>query len=244
MEPEEYQRLAELEDRMWYFRALHGHCLRLLRARLGTGPCAVLDAGCGTGGLIRHLTAHVPAWSLTGLDLSPLACERAARRCRARIVQGPAAALPFPDGAFAAVVAADLLYALDDPGAALREFRRGLRPGGWVVVDVPAYRWLRSRHDAAVHGRHRFVRREVAELLRAAGFAVEYCTHWNALSFPLIVIRRKILGNFGPASDVQPQPAPVEAALRGLMALEAAWLRLGGRWAWGCSILAVGRRPA
>ena len=244
MEPEEYERLAELEDRMWYFRSLHGHIHRLLRARLGPGPCELLDAGCGTGGLIRHLAARAPAWTLTGLDLSPLACERAARRCRARIVQGSATALPFPDGAFAAVVAADLLYALDDPGAALREFRRGLRPGGWVVVDVPAYRWLRSRHDAAVHGRHRFVRREVAELLRAAGFAVEYCTHWNALPFPLIVIRRKVLGKFGAASDVQLQPAPVEAALRGLMALEAAWLRLGGRWAWGCSILAVGRKPA
>jgi len=236
--------MAEVEDRMWYFRSLHDHCHRLLRRRLGPGPVDVLDAGCGTGGLIRHLQDREAQWRITGLDASPFACELAARRNRGRVVEGSADALPFPEAAFAAVVAADLLYALDDPGAALREFRRCLRPGGWAVVNVPAYRWLWSYHDVAVHGRHRFVRREVAELLHSAGFAVEFCTHWNALLFPLIVAQRKVFGRFSAGGDVHEQAAPVEAVLRMVMAVETAWLRLGGRWPWGCSILAVGRKPA
>jgi hypothetical protein len=64
----------------------------------------------------------------------------------------------------------------------------------------------------------------------------------NALPFPLIVAKRKLFARSGDTSDVKLYPAPVEAFFRGLMAIEHAWLRLGGRWAWGSSILAVGRK--
>ena len=241
MEAAEYLKLAEVEDRMWYFRSLHAHVRRELRRRLGERPAAVLDAGCGSGGLIRHLVERAPQWRLTGIDSSTVACGLARGRRRAEIIEGSVTALPFDPATFDAIVAADVLYELKEPAAALTEFRRCLRPGGWVVVNVPAYRWLWSYHDVAVHSQHRFVRREVAGLLRGAGFAVELNTHWNALPFPLIVARRKLFARPGDTSDVKMYPAAVEWFLRGLMAGEHAWLRLGGRWAWGSSILAVGR---
>jgi SAM-dependent methyltransferase len=244
VEAAEYGKMAAVEDRMWYFRSLHGHVCRLLRSRLGAGAREVLDAGCGSGGLIGYLQGRAPEWRLTGVDLSPLACELAARRGPARIVQGSVTALPFATTAFDAIVAADVLYELDEPAAALREFHRCVRPGGWIVVNVPAYRWLWSYHDVAVHSKHRFGRTEVAGLVTAAGFDLELNTHWNALPFPLIVARRKLFARRGDTSDVKLRPAPVEAFLGGLMAIEHAWLRLGGRWAWGSSILAMGRKPA
>jgi len=242
MEPAEYRKMAEVEDRMWYFRSLHAHVHRLLQARLGARPAAVLDAGCGTGGLIRHLGERDPQWTLTGIDQAGLACELARSRCRAPIVEGSVTALPFGAAVFDAIVAADVLYELDAPDAALVEFRRCLRPGGWVVINLPAYRWLWSYHDVAVHSQHRFVRREVALLLRGAGFTVELNTHWNALPFPLIAARRKLFASPRDTSDVKLYPVPVEWGFRGLMAVEHAWLRAGGRWAWGSSILACGRR--
>jgi ubiquinone/menaquinone biosynthesis C-methylase UbiE len=242
MEEAEYHKMAEVEDRMWYYRSLHGHCARLLAKRLGSRSAAVLDAGCGTGGMIRHLERALPAARLTGLDLSPVACRLARPRVRAPIVEGSVTALPFDTAAFDAIVSADVLYELDGPAAALAEFSRCLRPGGWVVLNVPAYRWLWSYHDVAVRTKHRFVRREVARLLTDAGFTVELNTHWNALPFPLIVAKRKLFARAADTSDVKPYPAPVEAACRGLMALEHVWLRLGGTWAWGSSILAVGRK--
>ncbi|MDD2764778.1 MAG: class I SAM-dependent methyltransferase [Opitutaceae bacterium] len=242
MEEAEYYKMAGVEDRMWYYRSLHGHCHRLLRQRCGTGPCDLLDAGCGSGGLIRRLQGLEPAWRITGLDVSPLACTLARRRCRAPVVEGSVTGLPFAGAAFDAIVSADVLYELDEPAAALREFHRCLRPGGWIVVNVPAYRWLWSYHDVAVRSKHRFMRQEVADLLTAAGFAMEVNTHWNALPFPLIVAKRKLFRKAGDTSDVKLYPAPVEAGFRGLMAVEHAWLRLGGRWAWGSSILAVGQK--
>ena len=244
MEAAEYGKMAGVEDRMWYFRSLHGHIHRVLRARLGDAACDVLDAGCGSGGLIRRLESREPRWRITGLDLSPLACELAARRCRARIVPGSVTALPLAAAACDAIVAADVLYELDEPAAALREFHRCLRPGGWVVLNVPAYRWLWSYHDVAVRSKHRFVRSEVAGLLRAAGFTVELNTHWNALLFPVIVAKRKLFARATDTSDVKAYSAPIEATCRCLMAIEHAWLRLGGTWAWGSSILAVGRKRA
>jgi SAM-dependent methyltransferase len=242
MEEAEYYKMAEVEDRMWYYRSLHSHCARLLAAHVGSRSATVLDAGCGTGGMIRHLESRLPTARLTGLDCAPLACRLARSRVRAPIVEGSVAAMPFEAAAFDAVVSADVLYELDSPAAALAEFNRCLRPGGWVVLNVPAYRWLWSYHDVAVRTKRRFVRSEIAGLLTAAGFAVELNTHWNALLFPLIMAKRKLFARATDTSDVKSYPAPVEAACRCLMAVEHAWLRLGGTWAWGSSILAVGRK--
>ena len=80
MNADEYLKLAEVEDRMWYFRSLHAHVAREL-ARMRPGGGDVLDAGCGTGGLILRLREANPAWRFAGIDFMPLACELARRRC-------------------------------------------------------------------------------------------------------------------------------------------------------------------
>src|SRR5690348_3275693 len=83
MEAEEYRKLADVEDRMWYFRALHAHVERELTRLLGSRLAAVLDAGCGTGGLILRLARRHPAWRWSGIDLSETACELALERVTA-----------------------------------------------------------------------------------------------------------------------------------------------------------------
>ena len=245
MESAEYPKLAAVEDRMWYFRALHGHLLRELD--LGLGPSAeVLDAGCGTGGLIRRLTRVRPGWRWSAVDRSSLALELARARCPDAVewAQASVEALPFADGAFDAVVSADVLYHVDDDAAALREFFRVLRPGGSVVLNVPAYPWLWSYHDEAVHSRRRYGRGEVLAKLAAAGLVRARATHWNALPLPLIVLRRKLLPAGRGGSDVRLHPAPVEAAFRAAMAAEASWITRMGRLPVGCSILAAAVKPA
>lgn len=248
MQSDEYLKLAEVEDGMWYFRSLHGHVRRALGAGLTARPAApvtVLDAGCGTGGLILRLRAAQPEWRYAGLDFMPLACELARRRCGAGVdVQvGSITDLPYPDGHFDAVVSADVICQVTNPERAMAEFFRVLRPGGRVVINVPAYMWMWSYHDDSCQTKHRYTRPELAALFAGAGFTEGWTTHWNALPFPALWAKRKLFRRATDTSDVKRYPAPVEAFGRGLMALEHAWLRAGGRWAWGTSVFGTARKP-
>jgi SAM-dependent methyltransferase len=242
MSPDEYRKMAEVEDAMWYYRALHRHITRSLARSLGSAA-RVLDAGCGTGGLLRRLHETQPAWRLTGLDFSPLACELARERTGGEIIQGSVAALPFAAAAFDAVVSCDVVCQVAEPAVAVREFHRVLRPSGKVVLTMPAYSWMYSHHDREVGNLRRYARGEVNTLLRAAGFTITASTYWNMLPFPLAVLRRKIFPPAAPTSDVGLFPAPVEAGFNALMALEHAWLGLGAPLPFGNSVLTVARKP-
>jgi ubiquinone/menaquinone biosynthesis C-methylase UbiE len=244
MNTEEYLKLAQVEDRMWYFRSLHAHVGReLARALPAERETRVLDAGCGTGGLILRLRAGHPGWTWSGIDFSALACDLARQRTGGDIREASITALPFGDGEFDALVSADVVCQVENPATAAAEFFRVLRPGGLVVINVPAYRWMWSYHDDHCQTKHRYTRREVRALLTAAGFRGVQTTHWNALPFPLIFAKRKLFRSARDTSDVKRYPAPLELGFRVAMAVEHAWLRAGGRWAWGTSVFAVGRKP-
>ncbi len=242
MDAGEYRKLAAVEDAMWYFRALHAHVGWELSAHLPVGPGRILDAGCGTGGLIRRLAPLRPEWTWTGVDVSSLACELARERGAGDVTEASVTALPFRAGEFAAVVSADVLYHLDDDEAALREMTRVLRPGGIVVINVPAHRWLWSYHDVAVAGRRRYTRPELAEKLARAGLTTLRLTHWNSVLLPLIAARRKLLPAPKGGSDVNLSPAWLESGLSAVLAGESAWIRRVGNLSLGSSILAVARR--
>jgi len=243
MQADEYRKLAETEDRMWYFRALHRRRVHWLARLLPPGPARVLDAGCGTGGFIKVLHATHAVWRVSGVDLSPVACGLARERTGAEITEGSITALPFADGAFDAITTGDVLYHVADVAAALREFARCVKPGGVVLVNEPAYRWLWSYHDEAVESKHRFTRPELVARFRAAGLEVRFATYMNLLVLPLVVARRKLFPPARPTSDVQLYPAPIEAAFAAMAALEHAWTSRGWPLPAGSSVFVAGVKP-
>ncbi len=243
MQPDEYRKLAETEDRMWYFHALNRRFEHFVRRQLSTGPARILDAGCGTGGLIKHLAAANAEWRLTGVDFMPQACELARKRTGAEIVEGSITALPFGDAVFDAVVSGDVVCQVPEGVNALREFARTVRPGGVVIVNVPAYMWLWSYHDNAVETRHRYTRSELSGLFREAGLEVVLASYANLLALPLIVLRRKVFPPRSPTSDVKLYPAWVEAVFRAMAWIEFAWMRCSWPLAFGSSVFVVGRKP-
>ena len=244
MNQDEYRKLAEVEDRMWYFPALHALIEReLSRALPAAREACVLDAGCGTGGLILRLRDRHAAWQWSGLDYSALACQLARERTGGEIREGSITALPYGDGEFDAVVSADVVCQVEDPARAAAEFFRVLRPGGLLVLNVPAYMWMWSYHDDSCQTKHRYTRPEVRALLASAGFRGIQTTHRNALAFPLLFAKRKLWRRANDTSDMRDFPWYIDAVFRSLSALELAWFRLGGRWAWGTSVFAVARRP-
>ena len=237
MEPAEYALMDEAEGGMWWYRALHA---RLLDALTGTTG-RILDAGCGTGGFLAALRQRYPNLCAVGIEWDADAAERAQMKSGALLVRGSANQLPFAAASFDAAVAADVLcHAAVDPALALAELHRVLRPGGRLVVNMPAFAWLMSAHDARVHNVRRETRGQTASMLREAGFRPERVAYWNGLLLPLMVIQRKLLATGAAASDVAPFPPWLDRSLHALTEFER---RLHLPLPAGGSVLAIAERP-
>jgi hypothetical protein len=151
-----------------------------------------------------------------------------------------------------AVVSCDVVcipgVARAEPG--LRRLVERLRPGGLLVLNLPAYRWLYSRHDVAVHASERYTAREVRRLLERLGLEVEVLSYRLCLLFPLVVASRlpgKLRARPGDAtarSDLHRVPSEaVSRVLLAVLRLENALLARGVRLPFGSSVFAVGRKP-
>lgn len=246
MERVEYERLAALDRRLWWFRGLHAQIIGALERRGPRGSGRLLDAGCGTGGLLAALAQRFQHLARFGVELDPGASALARDASGSPICIGTVNALPFAGGSFAAIVSADVLcHRGVDEAAALGHFHRCLASGGLLVLNLPAYPWLLGDHDIAVDNAQRYTAGGVRRLLASAGFTGIRTSYWNTVLFPLMVLRRKLgwLSASKPESDVALMPAPIEALFRILVQGEAMIAGLGIRLPFGGSVLATAVKP-
>jgi len=242
MERAEYERLAEFDRRLWWFRGLHAAMLAALNRRGPAAGSRILDAGCGTGGLLAEVAERAPQWTAIGLDRDAMASAVARQASGRPVCVGSVNDLPFADSALGAILSADVLcHRAVDEAAALGQFHRCLKSGGVLVLNLPAYRWLLSDHDRAVHNIRRYTAGGVRRLLAAAGFTAIRTGYWNMVLFPLMALRRKLKARnpTRPESDVKPLPAPLEALFAAIVTCEAAVLGWGLRLPFGGSVLAT-----
>ncbi|MFI5182752.1 MAG: methyltransferase domain-containing protein [Vicinamibacteria bacterium] len=241
MNVEEYERMFLAEERQWWYAGMREITDALLSGAGGVAAGRILDAGCGTGNNLLHLGRRGAA---VGVDLS----EEALRYCRGRGVRavgGSLLRLPFRDGVFDCVTSFDVLYHrwITDDGVAMAEMARVLRPGGLLLVRVPALKVLWGAHDEAVHSRHRYSRSEVKALLRRAGLEILRSTYANFFLFPLLATRRtfdRLSGRQG--SDVQFLSPALERTFLGLLRLEARLVR-HVTLPIGASVFGLARKP-
>jgi SAM-dependent methyltransferase len=164
-------------------------------------------------------------------------------------VRASATRLPFGDGAFDVVVALDVLEHIPDHEAAAREIARVLAPGGFVIVTVPAYRSLWSRHDVALMHQRRYRSGEVKRLLGAPGLRVARLTYTVSLFLPIVwAIRtsqrlRRSSRRETPRADAAPTHPLLNRALRAWLDLESR-LALRARLPFGVTVFAVAEKPA
>jgi SAM-dependent methyltransferase len=226
MRPAEYELMYRVEEAHWWYQALHALIFHRLATHLpGWRERAILDAGCGTGAVLQRLgnpRRHV------GVDRSPDALRFCRQRGLPNVVQADVAALPFADRRFDAVICSSVLYHrwVGDVGAALDELIRVLRPGGFLLVNLPAYGFLRSAHDEAVFGARRFTRGELRRWLAGRALAIRELTYWTTLLFPFACVAR----TFGVAKtgrDFAPggRWSPINGILTRLMRVELACLK-------------------
>jgi ubiquinone/menaquinone biosynthesis C-methylase UbiE len=237
----EIDEMAALEANHWWFVGKRLIVRALLGPRLGRPGLRVLDVGCGTGGVLAHLA---DAAAVVGIDRSPEAVAHCRRRGLMQTAVSDGHRLPFADRTFDAVLLLDVLEHFADEQALLAEVRRLLRPGGMMLVSVPAYQFLWSEHDEVLHHVRRYTAPRLRAALEGARLAVERLTYTNVVPLvPACVVRGVLprLGVHRPAGTDFRRHAPwVNRALVAGYRLEAAALSRM-RMPAGLSVAAVAR---
>lgn len=243
MERAVYDRMAELDGRHWWFTARRRILAEIVR-RVVRPPkhARILELGCGTGHNLEMLGRF---GAVEGSELDDHARAIAAKRLGRPIAR---AMLPdlgqFDPGAYDLIALLDVLEHVEDDRATLDSVRSRLKPGGALLLTVPANPWMWSAHDVAHHHHRRYRKREIAALATAAGFDIELLSPFNSLLFPLIAAIRAAgkLSRRDSGDDAMPSPL-VNRALDALFGLEKGLI---GRvpLPFGVSLVAVLRRPA
>jgi ubiquinone/menaquinone biosynthesis C-methylase UbiE len=239
---------ARAERNHFWFRGFRAFVTPLVERAVDGRRAEILDCGAGTGHNLQWLSRFGRA---TGIDLtwSGLAYARAAGRTR--LVRASAAALPFRGASFDLVTSFDVLQCIpgEGEGAAVREMRRILRPGGHLVVTVAAFNLLRGNHSVLSREVRRYRRSDLRRLLERSGFDPLELTYTNATLFPLVAAVRAVQRASGLAAsdadataarEIAIPPAPINALLGSVLRLEARLVR-AVPMPFGSSLMALAR---
>jgi len=243
MERAVFDRMAELDQDHWWFIARR-RILAALIERVVQPPrkARVLEVGCGTGHNLAMLGKY---GALDASELDDCARALASKRLGREI---KSARLPdlsmFERGSYDLVALLDVLEHVPDDVASLKAIFKRLKPGGALLLTVPANPWMWSAHDVAHHHFRRYSKTELARVIREAGFEVQLLSFFNTLLFPLVAAARVVgkLTGKDSADDSLPGAA-VNKALEKIFGFET---EMVGRvpMPFGVSLVAVVRRPA
>lgn len=238
--------MYRVEDSHWWYRGMASISTAILkRWRSTEKKLKILDAGCGTGAAMKSFLSDIG--EVIGLDLSPHALSFCRLRGADPLVRATVSNLPFKTNSFNLVTSFDVLYArtVPDVQAALKEFSRVLEPGGQLLLRLPAYDWLRGRHDRAVWTARRFTAHHLVKLLERIGLVVQHYSYANTILFPLALLKR-MGGQIFPAADSSPDlflpPHWLNQVLSAFLKMEAP-LVARSQLPFGLSIFALAQKP-
>jgi SAM-dependent methyltransferase len=226
----------------WHFWFVGRRLLigQVLRRNLKDNESPVLDLGCGTGLMLENLVRE--GYGVLGLDIRPEGLYAAHEAVPSMVLlQGEAACLPFKENSFAGVLLLDVLEHTDD-ALVMAEVQRVLRPGGLVVISVPAMPWLWSYRDVAAGHLRRYTRKQLTRLIHVAKFRLQEIRYYQFFLLTVLVVTR-LLGRRGPRlRDLEEKPLP---ALNSIMSwinrLEVRWSEILP-WPWGSTLVAICRK--
>lgn len=214
MQQDFYTEYSEIEDTHWWFRGRREIFTRLL-APFENRALSILDIGFGTGAMLTFLQRY---GHVTGMDMSLDAIRFARTRCHAPMLLGDITALPLETASIDLVTAFDIIEHVPDDRAAFAELARVCRPGGHMLVTVPAFQFLWGNQDVVSHHQRRYTLAELETHVRAVGFVPRRISYFNAILFPAVAavrMARRLRGELVGALPCRASTARGERRPRG-----------------------------
>ncbi len=247
MNPEEYKNLNRVERDHWYYsgkRDIARHWLERIGLKINNDQL-LADCGAGTGAFAVEM---LRICRVAAVDDYPESLEILRTRLPGESVyQGSCTDLPFPDASVDYITALDVLEHIEDDHAAMREMWRVLKPGGGMVVTVPALMSLWSDWDVSLRHFRRYDRASLMSLMRGISPQIVECNYMNFFAFPAVWTLRRLRGAWGEdaggrgrAEDKVP-PLPVNSLLRAMFIWSSCQTFI--HWPFGVGLLGVMRKP-
>ena len=240
MEDQVYALQYRVEKDHWWFSARQKILIEFLERRFTPSPSLrLLDVGCGTGAMLELLSQRYDA---QGIDVS----EHAAAFCRARGLHNVRVGTltTFPKGeAFDIVTMLDVVEHIEEDVQVLRDAHAIVKPGGHLLVTVPAFPSLWSHHDVMLHHKRRYTRSELRAVVAEAGFIIDRMTFFNTLLFPVALVKRstaKLTGS-REANDLEIPSRFMNSLLKTVFGMESRVVS-GGSLPFGLSLLCWARK--
>lgn len=238
MSPEIYEEMARLEDEHWWFVARRVILQSVLQELPLPATPQILELGCGTGGNLPMLRKF---GAVTAVEMNNSARRYAQTHNDCSVLPGhlPHHLPPLPPVDLVCLF--DVLEHIPDDFAALQSILNNVKPGGHLVLTVPAYQWLWSEHDIAHHHQRRYRAGPLRAMAERAGWHVRRVGYFNAWLLPLVAvyrIKQRLLSRNNPKSDARLPARWVNSLLQRIFASEAHWLRQN-TFPCGVSIVAV-----
>jgi SAM-dependent methyltransferase len=196
--------MAAHDSTHWWYRARR-EILADYLTRYGKlpGDARILEIGCGTGHNLPMLAAF---GAVEAIEIDPAARAIASERLGRPVGDAPLPALPgIARGAYDLVAVLDVVEHIEDDVAALAAMKSLLKPGGKILIAVPAHQWLWSAHDVVNHHHRRYSKATLRAAITAAGLKPARLSYFNSLLFPLAAAAR-IAGRMTGRDDSDDSP--------------------------------------
>ena len=215
-----YEKMAELDQRHWWYRARREVLAALIRRKaLPPAGGRLLELGCGTGHNLAMLSQF---GELDALELDATARAVAEKRLGRPVIDSPLPELRgVPERHYDLVAALDVIEHIDDDRASLASIATRLKPGGKLLMTVPAHQWMWSAHDVVSHHKRRYSKRSLKTLIEGSPLRLEAMGYLNSILLPAAIVERfasKIRGK--PDADLWLPPRPLNSTLEALFASE------------------------